>query len=218
MSSLLYIESSPLKPRSHSIDAARAFLDAYATAHPGDRIDEIDLWKESLPPFDAETIEAKFAVLRGQQFTAEQLARWEAVRAVSRRFNAADKYVFSVPMWNFHVPYPLKHYIDVVTLPGENWTWSRADGYGTIWNHKKALLVVASANRYGDGDGDGDDGGAGGDPASDFQRPYLRRWLGFIGITDVHEIAIAPTLADPAALAETRSRARSEAARLAATF
>jgi FMN-dependent NADH-azoreductase len=208
MSKLLYIEVSPLKARSHTVAVARHFIDAYARAHPGDDIESIDLWKESLPPFDGETIEAKFAVLRRQQFTPGQLERWEAVRAVARHFNAADKYVFSVPMWNFGVPYPLKHYIDVVTLVGENWTWSRERGYGTIFFGKKALMIYASANLHEQR----------GEHASDFQKPYLRRWLQFIGVDDVREINMAPTLADPESVARTRAAAMEEAVQLAAAF
>jgi len=208
MSDLLYIEASPHKSRSHTIEVARSFLGAYRGAHPGHVIDEIDLWAAALPPFDADTIDAKFAVVRRQEFSAAQAARREAVRAVSRRFNAADRYVFSVPMWNFGIPYPLKHYIDVVTLVGENWTWSKAAGYGTIFSHKKALLVCASATEHT----------ASGADASDFQKPYLRRWLRFIGITDVHESGVAPTLDEPAAVAARKALATAEAARLAPLF
>lgn len=208
MSKLMYIEASPLKSRSHTIAVARSFLDTYGSAHPDDQIEQVDLWRTELPPFDGDTIEAKFAVLRRNQFTAEQLARWEAVRAVSRHFNSADKYVFSVPMWNFGIPYPLKHYIDVVTLPGENWTWSRANGYGTILSGKKALMIYASANLHTES----------GPDASDFHKPYLRRWLRFIGVDDVREITVAPTLADPDAVAATRQAAIREAVRLATVF
>jgi FMN-dependent NADH-azoreductase len=208
MRKLLYIESSPLKSRSHTIAVARSFLDAYRSAHPDDEIEQVDLWKIELPPFDGDTIEAKFAVLRRNEFTADQLTRWEAVRAVSRHFNSADKYVFSVPMWNFGVPYPLKHYIDVVTLPGENWTWSRANGYGTILSGKKALMIYASANLHLESGAD----------ASDFQKPYLRRWLRFIGIDDVREITVAPTLADPDDVAANRASAIAQAVRLATAF
>jgi FMN-dependent NADH-azoreductase len=208
MSKLLYIEASPLKHRSHTIAVARAFLDAYRTTHPLDDMEHLDLWQTTLPPFDSETIDAKFAVLRRNDFTPEQFARWEAVRAVSRRFNAADKYVFSVPMWNFSVPYPLKHYIDVVTLPGENWTWSRETGYGTILRGKKALAIYASANGH-------DEMGPG---ADDYQKPFMRRWLRFIGIEDVREITVAPTLADAAVVNRLRDQARSAAIELAASF
>ncbi|MGH7846376.1 MAG: NAD(P)H-dependent oxidoreductase [Candidatus Binatia bacterium] len=89
MSRLLYIEASPSKTRSHSIHVAKEFLKVYGETHPRDEIETIDLWAE-LPAFDANTIEAKFAVLRKQQFTPEQQARWQAVQAVSRCFNAAE--------------------------------------------------------------------------------------------------------------------------------
>jgi FMN-dependent NADH-azoreductase len=131
------------------------------------------------------------------------------VRAVSRQFNAADKYVFSVPMWNFSIPYPLKHYIDVITLAGENWTWSRSEGYRSLLSGKKALLIYSSAGSYSLGE-----------PAShaDFQKPYLRHWLSFIGVDDLTEINLAPTLADPDVVAQMKSEARSRATTIARSF
>ncbi|WP_129649519.1 FMN-dependent NADH-azoreductase [Peristeroidobacter agariperforans] len=208
MSKLLYIESAPLKSRSHTIAVYRAFEQAYRAAHPNDEIETLDLWQMSLPPFDAQTIEAKFAVLRSNEFTPQQLARWQAVRNVSRHFNAADKYVFGVPMWNFGVPYVLKHYIDVVTLPGENWTWSPTTGYGTLVSGKKALAIYASANLHADAGADADD----------FQKPFMRRWLRFIGIESVQEITLAPTLSDPATLQVLRAEAIRSATELASHF
>ncbi len=109
-------------------------------------------------------------------------------------------------MWNFGVPYPLKHYIDVVTLAGENWSWSRAEGYKSLLVGKKALLVYASAGDYGPND------------PSDFQKPYLRRWLNFIGVINIQEITVAPTLADADALCRTRWKADAAAVQLAASF
>lgn len=206
MARLLYIEASPAKSTSHSIDVAKVFLKAYQETHPQDELQAIDLWAEDLPPFDAETIEAKFAVLRKKEFTPEQRARWDAVSQLSRRFNAADKYILSVPMWNFGVPYRLKHYIDVVTLAGENWSWSRAEGYKSLLVGKKALLIYASASEYGVSD------------PSDFQKPYMRRWLNFIGVTNIQQINVAPTLVEPDALSRTRCKAKAAAVKLAATF
>jgi len=208
MSKLLYIEASPLKSRSHTVAVAQAFLDAYRLAHPYDEIERLDLWQTALPPFDAQTIEAKFAVLRRNEFTPEQFERWEAVRRVSRHFNAADKYVFGVPMWNFGVPYVLKHYIDVVTLPGENWSWSREAGYGTLLSGKSALAIYASANLH-EQTGEG---------ADDFQRPFMRRWLRFIGVEDVQEITVSPTLSDPETVARVRTEAIGRAIQLASRF
>jgi FMN-dependent NADH-azoreductase len=209
MATVLYIESSPLKQRSHTIEVAHAFLDAYRQARPEDTIETIDLWAQALPPFDGATIEAKFAVLRGNDFTALQQERWSAVREVARRFNAADKYVFGVPMWNFGVPYPLKHYIDVVTLAGENWTWTRTDGYRALLWGKRAMLIYSSAGAYE----------LTVPPHSaDFQKPFLRHWLSFIGVKDIVEINIAPTLTDAAAVAQVKHEAHARARALARTF
>jgi len=209
MARLLYIEASPLKKRSHTIEFARAFLAAYGDANPNDTLETVDLWQEALPPFDGATIEAKFAVLRKNEFTPTQAAKWAAVRDVSRRFNAADKYVFSVPMWNFGVPYPLKHYIDVITLAGENWTWTPQDGYRSLLAGKKALLIYSSAGAYPVAQPP--------DPV-DFQKPYLRHWLSFIGVHELEEINIAPTLSDPALVSRIKDDASAQATALARSF
>jgi FMN-dependent NADH-azoreductase len=206
---VLYIEASPLDQRSHTSAVARGFIEAYRSARPDDAIETIRLWDQDLPPFDGATIEAKFAVLRKQEFTPLQQQKWRAVQAVSRRFNSADKYVFSVPMWNFGVPYKLKHYIDVVTLAGENWTWSRENGYRALLSGKRALLIYSSANPY---ELTQPPHGA------DFQKPYLRHWLSFIGVHDIEEINVAPTLADPTLVAQVKHEALSRALKLAHTF
>jgi FMN-dependent NADH-azoreductase len=209
MPKVFYIEASPSKTRSHSIGVGHRFLDAYRRLHPADEIDRLDLWATTLPPFDAHTIDAKFAVLRTHQFTPEQGAIWDTVRAVAQRFNSADKYIFSVPMWNFSIPYPLKHFIDVVTLPGENWMWSPTEGYRGLLTGKKALLIYASAGDYR---------AAAPEPWQDFQKPYLRQWLRFLGVTDIHEITVAPTLADPELLARITHNAATTATAVAARF
>lgn len=209
MSRLLYVEASPMKTSSHSIDIAQTFLEIYRVAHEKDEIDVIDLWNIELPPFDADMIGAKFAVLRAQNASDAQLKRWSEAVAISRRFNSADKYLFSVPMWNFGVPYRLKHFIDVVTLPGENWSWSRAEGYKSLLSGKKAALIYTSAGAYELPSTQ---------DAGDFQKPYLRKWLSFIGVDDQQEINAAPTLTDPDKLAETKAKAKDQAKAVAFSF
>jgi len=115
MAKLLYLESSPRKDRSASIQVARELLTAYQAAHPADTVETLDLWALDLPAFDGDTINAKYAVLHGLKHTEAQAQAWGRVVEVFRRFNAAEKYVFSVPMWNFGIPYRLKHFIDVIT-------------------------------------------------------------------------------------------------------
>lgn len=109
----------------------------------------------------------------------------------------------------FWSAYRLKHFIDVVTLPGQNWSWSPATGYQALLSGKKAALIYASAGAYA-----AHTEGASESP-DDFQKPYLRRWLRFLGIEDVAEISAAPTLTTPDVLAAAKADAKARATALA---
>jgi FMN-dependent NADH-azoreductase len=211
MPRVLHVQASP-SARSHSAAAAAAFLDAFKQRMPDAQIDTIDVWSIDLPAFDATMIEAKFAVLRAQDASEEQRRRWQEAVAIARRFNSADLYVFSLPMWNYGVPYRLKHFIDVVTLPGENWTWSRERGYEALVSDKRAVLVCSSAGQYAPGLSTPEE------RARDFQRPYMRRWLEFIGVEVIKEIVVAPTLVYAQRLVEVKAGADAEARRFAHAF
>ena len=54
------------------MNVSKAFLDAYRAANRGDEVVTIDLWEKQLPEFDGYTIDAKYQVLHGQYFDAEQ--------------------------------------------------------------------------------------------------------------------------------------------------
>lgn len=209
MPQLLHIAASPSGASSHSRAAADALVDAWRRLHPSGRVETVDLWALELPEFDATMIAAKFAVLRSQDATDAQRAQWARAVRLSSQFNAADAHVLSLPMWNYGVPYRLKHYIDIVTLPGENWTWSRATGYQPLLRDRRAVLVYSSANDFAPGVER---------QYEDYQAPFMRQWLRFVGIDLVGEVAVAPTLTDPAHLAQVRAdaaeRARGLAARL----
>ena len=45
MARLLYIEASPRKKRSASIEAARTFISEYERTHPEDVVETLDLWQ-----------------------------------------------------------------------------------------------------------------------------------------------------------------------------
>ena len=205
MSKLLYIEASPRKDRSTSIRVAKGFLEAYLAAHPGDAVDMIDLWREELPSFDGEAINAKYAILHGQPHSPAQASAWAKVTAIADRFKSADRYLFSLPMWNFGIPYKLKHYIDVITQPGLTFTFSPAEGYKGLVTGKPAVAIYARGGEY-------PSGGA----SYDFQKPYFELFLGFIGFTDIRSIVVEPTLADPVIADKARAKALDLAREIAA--
>ena len=211
MTQLLYIESSPHGAASHSGAAAREFLHAFTARHPRTEVDHVDVWNLELPPFDAEMIAAKFAVLRAKDATPAQQARWSEAVRLARRFNRADLYLFSLPMWNFGLPYRLKHFIDVITLPGQNWEWSRETGYRPLLADKRAVLVYSSAGTY-------PQDAVAGIPNLDYQKPYMRQWLRFVGIDLAGEIEVAPTLSNPEMLSAMKESSAALARDLAMQF
>lgn len=206
---LLHIQSSPRGPRSHSLAATQVFLDAYREAHPGDVVETLDLWATELQPFDGAALQAKYAVMGGVEHSAEEAQAWSGVRRVIDHFKSFDKLVISVPMWNFGVPYRLKHYIDLIAQPGETFGWSAERGYFGLVEGRKALIVHSSAGDYRPGSGA---------EAIDFQRPYLEFVLKFFGFAAVESLAVAPTAAEPAAVDAALTESLTRAKALARAF
>ncbi len=208
MSKLLYVESSPRKGRSKSILVANAFVAKYMAEHPGDEVVRLDLWDKKLPEFDGYTIDAKYQVLHGQGFDAQQQAAWQAVVDVCNEFKAADKYLFSMPMWNFGIPYKLKHYIDVLAQPGQTFSFDPATGYSGLVTGKPVAVVYARGGAYGSDAAKG----------MDLQKGYMDLLLRFIGFTEIHSIMVEPTLAAPTDVAKTEAAAIAMAEQIAQTF
>ena len=209
MSKLLYIESSPRAERSHSSAVAEVFLAAYQAAHPGDQIERLNLWTQKLPSFNGEMLNAKYSIMHGEQPSASERSAWAELETLFARFNAADKYLFSVPMWNLGLPYILKHYIDVITQPGLAWRFDPASGSYNGLVRGKVTVVYSSGGMYHPGSGA---------EALDMQTPAFKNWLGFIGLNDVTSITVAGTLFGPDATAQARSAGEAEAKRIAAGF
>jgi FMN-dependent NADH-azoreductase len=203
MSKVLHLVSSPRGDRSASLTVAKTFLEAYKAGHPGDEIETLDLWTTPIPEFDGATINSKYAIMHGQAFTPEQDAAWKAVVKLAEHFKSADKYVISLPMWNFGIPYKLKHYIDVIVQPGLTFSFSPDTGYKGLVTGKPITAIYARGGAYGPGSGA---------EGYDAQSTYLKQVLGFIGFTDIKEIFVEPTLQKADAVDTGKAKAKEVAA------
>ena len=212
MSTLLFIESSPRKSASASTTVARSFLDAYARAHPGDTVETMDVWSMRLPEFDGAAMEAKYAGLRGEERTPAQAAAWAEISLIAQRVRGADKLLLAIPMWNFGIPYKLKHLIDAISQKDLLFTFD-ASGFGGLVAAKKAVVIYARGIDYGPE-------ATFGTPAAqwDQQKPYIDLWLRFIGVHDVFTIIAEKTLMGAEASETELGAARAEAVKLAAHF
>jgi FMN-dependent NADH-azoreductase len=209
MSKVLHIEASPRGKRSSSIDVAQHFLQAYQAAHPNDIVETLNVWHSGLPEFDGDTLDAKYAVLHGQKHTPEQATAWNAVVRIAEHFKTADKYVFSLPMWNFGIPYKLKQYLDILLQPGLTFSFSPTEGYKGLVTGKPVVVIYSRGGAFGPGTGA---------EAYDQQSAYLRQALGFIGFTNIHELFVEPTLASPTSKDEAVAAANQKATTLVTGF
>lgn len=209
MTKLLHLEASPRKERSASIHVARAFIDSYLASHPGDQVETWNLWTEPLPEFDGETVNAKYQMLHGLDHSPQQASAWQAVTDVFRRFDSADKYLLTVPMWNFGIPYKLKHLIDVITQPALAFSFSPDTGYRGLVTGKPVAVIYTRGGEYSSSEQAG---------RMDFQKPYLEALLGFVGFEDVQSVVVEPTLGVPEDVDKVKSVAAEEAKRLAESF
>ena len=209
MAKVLHIVGSPRGDRSASLTVAKTFLAAYKAKNPGDETECLDLWMAKLPEFDGATINGKYAILHGQAFTPEQDAAWKAVVKLAEHFKSADKYLFSLPMWNFGIPYKLKQFIDVLVQPGLAFSFSPESGYKGLVTGKPAVTIYARGGAYGPGTGM---------EAYDAQSTYLKQVLGFIGFTDIKEIYVEPTMASATSKDEALAAAEPKAEAFAQTL
>ncbi len=210
MAKLLYIKASPRGGRSHSVTAADAFVESYKASHPDDQVETIDLFHKDLPVFDGDTLDAKYAILNGKDHTPEQKAAWQAVEKVIEEFKSADKFLLALPMWNFGIPYKLKHYIDVLVQPGYTFSFSPEEGYKGLVTGKPVVVSYARGGEY-----------PAGTPAEsyDYQKPYVEHILGFIGFTDIRTVVVEPTLmAGPEVAGQKRAAAVDQAREMAKDF
>ena len=207
MPRLLHVEASPRKERSHSKAVAEAFLDTYRIKHPGDEVETFDVWDADLPEFDGHAIAAKYAVMGGGDVADADREAWDRVEKLADHFKSFDKYLFSVPMWNFGIPYKLKRYIDVITQPGMLFNKDE-NGYTGLCVGR-AVGIHARGGDYG----------TSGDLIFDYQKRYMDLWIKFIGLEGVENITVEPTAAEGSErAAEERSKSIEQAKKLAESF
>jgi FMN-dependent NADH-azoreductase len=87
----------------------------------------------------------------------------------------ADIIVIGAPMYNFSIPAPLKGWIDQVVRFGKTVVWGPNGPQGLIQD-KKVVVITSRGGSFLPGTRAAQ---------NDYQEPYLRHVLGFIGLTDV---------------------------------
>lgn len=163
----------------------------------------LDLRATELPEFNGDALDAKYADLSGTPLSEGQQQAWADIRHLAQRLHDADTLLFSVPLWNFSIPYKLKHFIDVVSQRNILFSFDERGLQGLL-KDKKAVVIYARGLDYSIDSST---------PAHsfDFQRPFMETWLRFVGVTDIESVVVEKTLLgseiDHAARQAARERA-----------
>ena len=156
---LLHIDSSALADNSVTRQLTAAIVARWQDEVPGLKVTYRDLDAEPLPH------------LTGPVLAKVDPAVAEASEETLRQFLDADVVVIGAPMYNFGIPSTLKSWIDRVAVAGRTFRYTEKGPEGLAGNKQ---VIIASGR-----------GGIHSGAASDFQEPYLKFVLGFMGITDV---------------------------------
>lgn len=202
MSNILVIDSAVSGDASVSKALVREAVAALTEAAPA-RVIHRDLGRAPVPHLT----EATVAGVRAQPATAAE----QAARALSdeliAELRAADTIVIGAPMYNFSIATTLRSWFDHVLRAGETFRYTENGPEGLLGG-KRVIVVESRGGLYSEGPAQ----------AIDFQEPYLRHLLGFMGLEDVtfvraEKIGYGPEARD-AAIAAATARLRATAGEL----
>ena len=185
-------------PIPKSAAGARVFLDQFRRVRPDWDIDLMDLWRDHLPEFTGEILDAKYARLNGKAFTDAQRDGFAEAERIAIRLSLADRVLISTPMWNFSIPYKLKQWLDVIIQPGLTFRFDPAQGYLPLLKDRPTLVILASGGDFVTGMNRG---------RVDMATPYLREALRFVGISNVRFVPLGPTTGPAEPIGDARKSA-----------
>lgn len=176
MTHILHIDTSPRVEQSHSRHLAQAFINHWSSDHPETTVTYRDLGQHPIPYIDATWVTAKFTL--PDHYTPELATAIALSDQLIDEFLAVDRYILSVPMYNFSIPAVLKSYIDHILRPRRTFAVTD-DGFQGLVTDKKMLVITARGSDFSSGSALA---------PFDFQEPFLRTVFNFIGITEIQFI------------------------------
>jgi FMN-dependent NADH-azoreductase len=203
MKSLLVINSSAAREGSVSRTLVEDAVAHLTEMNPFAEVVRRDLGENPVPHLTTHTLNG----VRGTPQThAEHRAR-ELSDELIAELRDADTIVIGAPMYNFGVTTGLRSWFDYVLRAGETFSYSAAGPKGLL-EGKRVIVVESRGGLYSEG------------PASavDFQEPYLRHLLGFIGLTDVTFVRAEKIGYGPEARTASLKQAKQDIAALVETL
>jgi len=133
---VLYIKASP-KPKDESAShrIAEAFIEEYKKNNPKDEVVELNLHDKGCRHVNYEILCDSF---EGKGLMVE----------TANKFIEYDKYIISSPMWNLSIPAILKAYIDLITVKGITFKYSKLGIPIGLAKGKKTVYLGSRGGGY----------------------------------------------------------------------
>ncbi|MFN3880847.1 MAG: FMN-dependent NADH-azoreductase [Nitrincola lacisaponensis] len=172
MKTLLHVKSSVFGDQGQSAQLAERLIKRWLADNADGQVVVRDLVASPIPHFDAGSIAALSTP--AEQRTPEQQAAVELSDTLIAELQQADAVVLGAPMYNFAVPSQLKAWFDQVARNGVTFRYTEQGPEGLLQD--KPVYVLATR------------GGLYRDAGLDFQVPWIKLILGFVGIKQVEVI------------------------------
>jgi FMN-dependent NADH-azoreductase len=170
MTTILQLNSAARSQGAQSTLLANELTAKLQQSNAGAKVVVRDLLANALPHLDESVLGAFFTPAENR--TAEQAAIAAKSDALIAELQSADIVVIGAPMYNFGISSQLKTYFDWIARAGVTFRYTENGPEGLV-KGKKVFVVAARGGKY-----------AG--TANDSQTPYLKTFLGFLGMTDVN--------------------------------
>ncbi|HEP1822700.1 TPA: NAD(P)H-dependent oxidoreductase [Streptococcus suis] len=182
METVLIVKAHPLDAqKSYALRVMEEFQTRYASLHPEDKIEIVDVFEDQIPALDKPLLESMGAVKKGIEISPEQAEQLDRYNALTQQFLAADKIVVVNPLWNLNVPSQLVSWVNTINVAGLTFKYGPEGSIGLV-KDKKLLHIQSNGGVY-----------AGQDPAAQ----YIKSIFEFLGFEDLHQVFIEGQSADP---------------------
>jgi len=172
MKHILHLISSIQGKDSYSIKLGNAIVEKIREKYPDSTVEELNLVDIEIPHLNPALLRTFF--IPGDQLTEEEKESIRLSDEMVRKLFAADIIVIGAPLINFTIHSALKAWIDHITRAGITFGYGENGPVGKVTG-KKVYVAMSSGGVYSDGPG----------KANDFVAPYLKAFLGFLGMTDL---------------------------------
>jgi FMN-dependent NADH-azoreductase len=201
VTTLLQINASINNHNGQSSQLANQFVAAFRASHPEASVVVRDVAAaEAVPHLTAERFGAFIA--KPDQRTPAQHGVVAYSDALIEEIKGADVIVIGLPMYNFGVPSQLKAYFDHIARAGITFAYTAKGPVGRLTG-KKVYVFAARGGQYVG-------------TALDTQTSYVRDFLAFLGMSDVHFVYAEGLAISTESKEAGLARAAAEIARLAA--